>query len=270
MSTHAAHPDTSDTRDDQAVIAAHDPDRLLHALTVLDFNPAALAEQLDVSPFALADWLASDDTQRQLARYQAIERQMLDLRALKSRRITIESLEHVLETTQDLVEKRRTATTLLRLLDNRSCPRDRPPVPAGPQRGERANGASDTSGRLSASNHEALTSANHAVPSSDRSERDGDDVLHDAGDVTRTDDALYRPLASAPTEVVHDTRRIPQGRHVGVSARSVWPDRESREAADGESRKASSSAAAIDREPRRGKTTQPAPNLAAPTPHQRE
>jgi len=116
MSTHATHPDTSAPRDDQAVIAAHDPDRLLHALAVLDFNPPALAEQLDVSPFALADWLESDETQRQLTRYQSLERQMLDLRALKSRRITIESLEHVLETTQDLAEKRRTATTLLRLL----------------------------------------------------------------------------------------------------------------------------------------------------------
>jgi len=102
--------------DDRAIIAAHDPARLLHALAVLDFSSTALASELSVSPFTLLDWLESEETQRQLTRCQTIERQMLDLRALRSRRLTIESLEHVLETTQDLVEKRRTATTLLRLL----------------------------------------------------------------------------------------------------------------------------------------------------------
>jgi len=101
----------------RSTIDAYDPDALLHALAVLDFSPAALADQLNLSPFALLDWLESENTQRQLTRYQALERQMLDLRSFKSRRLSIENLEHVLQTTQDLVEKRRTATTLLRLLD---------------------------------------------------------------------------------------------------------------------------------------------------------
>lgn len=102
--------------DPRAFIAAHDQDALLHALALLDFDPAALAKELRVSPFALLEWYDSDDTQSELERYGAFERHMLRLRAFKSRRHSIESLEHVLETTDNLVEKRRTATTLLRLL----------------------------------------------------------------------------------------------------------------------------------------------------------
>jgi len=97
-------------------LSAYDPNALLHALAVLDFSPDALAQQLNRSPFELLDFLESEFAQSQLTRYRTLERQMLDLRAFKSRRLAIENLEHVLESTHDLIEKRRTATTLLRLL----------------------------------------------------------------------------------------------------------------------------------------------------------
>jgi len=103
---------------DRARVASFDQDALLHALSVLDFDPAALATELNVSPFALLDFLESDDVQSSLDRFKALERQMLQLRSFKSRRRAIESLEHVLETTEDLVEKRRTATTLLRTISS--------------------------------------------------------------------------------------------------------------------------------------------------------
>jgi hypothetical protein len=79
----------------------------------------ALAEHLGVSPFALLDWHDSEEIQSQLERYHNLERQLLELRAFKSKRLTIEHLEHILETTDDLIEKRRTATTLLRVLSTR-------------------------------------------------------------------------------------------------------------------------------------------------------
>jgi len=116
---------TDGPADDHSRIAARDPAGLLHALALLDFSPTALAQELDVSPFALLQWLESEEVQHELARYHAIERQMLALRACKSRRLTIDSLEHVLETTDDLVEKRRTATTLLRLLSRPLCEGER-------------------------------------------------------------------------------------------------------------------------------------------------
>jgi hypothetical protein len=102
--------------DARARIAGFDQEALLHALALLDFNPAELAAQLSISPFALLGWFESDETQSQLARYKAFEHRMLELRAFKTRRLTIEHLEHVLETTEDLIEKRRTAAALLRAI----------------------------------------------------------------------------------------------------------------------------------------------------------
>jgi len=140
-------------------IAAYDPSALLHALALLDFSPSALAEQLNISPFALLDWFESEETQQQLTRYQNIERQMLDLRAFKSRRLSIENLEHVLETTQDLVEKRRTATTLLRLLTRppsegeRTTKRRSDASPASKPRHSEPGSASDESEPRSGSGH---------------------------------------------------------------------------------------------------------------------
>jgi hypothetical protein len=125
---------TNSQCDSEAVIAAYSDDALLHALAAFEFSPLTLAETLNVSPFVLLAWLESDEVQSKLDRYHNLERQLLELRSFQSRRRTIQSLEHVLQTTEDLIEVRRTATTLHRVI-------------SGAQRRTKAEPFSHTPGR---------------------------------------------------------------------------------------------------------------------------
>jgi hypothetical protein len=76
--------------------------------------------QLTLVPVAdLLDWLADPETKRTLDDLRAAAELALALRSLETRRTALDALEHVINTTDDLIEKRRAATALLRALNTR-------------------------------------------------------------------------------------------------------------------------------------------------------
>jgi hypothetical protein len=67
----------------------------------------------------LLAWLADPETKRTLDDLRAAAELALALRSLETRRTALDALEFVLNTTDDLIEKRRAATALLRALNTR-------------------------------------------------------------------------------------------------------------------------------------------------------
>ncbi len=87
---------------------------LLHALIRADFDLSALLDDPRFTPDQVIAFLADADTQAKVADIAKIAHLGLTIRAAAARHVAIQTLEHVAKTTDDLVEKRRAATALLR------------------------------------------------------------------------------------------------------------------------------------------------------------
>jgi hypothetical protein len=74
----------------------------------------------------LLTWLADPETTRTLDRLRAALEQALALRCLEAKQSALGALEHVINNTDDLIEKRRAATALLRALTTRPRPESDP------------------------------------------------------------------------------------------------------------------------------------------------
>jgi len=94
----------------------------IQLLAALDFAALALAAHLDLHLLDILAWYESPEVQDIITRYEAFEDRMLELRSKRSKRTAIETLETVINSAEDLPERRRAATTLLRAL-TRPLPR---------------------------------------------------------------------------------------------------------------------------------------------------
>lgn len=107
-------------------LSPHD-ESLLHALSACNFNFFELAREKLLTLPQLIAWATSEPIQHYIAELKKLARLTLELRHDQARTAAIDALELVAKTTDDLTEKRRAATALLRKLD--TIPQARQPDP---------------------------------------------------------------------------------------------------------------------------------------------
>jgi hypothetical protein len=88
--------------------------RLLHTYIILRYDMVALAEQQNLLPQQLLAFAHSAAVRAQLASLRAFAEESFALRALESRTTAITQLEEIARTTENPIEKRRAASTVLR------------------------------------------------------------------------------------------------------------------------------------------------------------
>jgi hypothetical protein len=95
------------------------PPSPLHTFIQTRYDLHRTSRLLDLPIPDLLTWLADPQTNRTLQQLRAAAELALTLRALETRRTALDALEEVINATEDLIEKRRAATALLRALNTR-------------------------------------------------------------------------------------------------------------------------------------------------------
>jgi hypothetical protein len=89
-------------------------EQLLIALAAADFDTAKILATGAFTIIEIADLTADETFQKRQAALMSLKKTALTLQAIEARQACMKALKHVVEATEDLVEKRRAATALLR------------------------------------------------------------------------------------------------------------------------------------------------------------
>jgi hypothetical protein len=89
-------------------------EQLLIALAAADFDTTKVLATGAFTIIEIADLTADETFQKRQAALMSLKKTALTLQAIEARQACMKALKHVVEATEDLVEKRRAATALLR------------------------------------------------------------------------------------------------------------------------------------------------------------